>query len=147
MEFEPEERRLRCMGHILNLIAEQYLFGQDAASFERDFQAAGNPRRRQLWRQRGELGKLHNLVAHVMASGKRTDLFLALQRDENCGTAEGRSLKLVLDGGIRWNATYSMILRALLLREALDTYAAKLRVSEDELDQEIYHNDYLTVDE
>jgi hypothetical protein len=27
MKFQPKERRLRCMGHILNLIVEQYLFG------------------------------------------------------------------------------------------------------------------------
>jgi hypothetical protein len=40
-----------------------------------------------------------------------------------------------------------MILRALLLREALDTYAAKLRLSKDELNREIYDNDYLTPDE
>ena len=83
MDFLPVERQLRCMGHILNLIAEQYLFGQDASSFERDYQTAGSPRRRQLWRQRGELRKLHNLVQHVISSGKRYDLFEALQRDEN----------------------------------------------------------------
>jgi hypothetical protein len=37
-----------------------------------------------------------------------------------------------------------MILRALQLREALDTYAAKLRVSKDTLNQEIYNHNYLT---
>jgi hypothetical protein len=100
-----------------------------------------------LWRQQGELGKLHNLVQHVLASGKRSKLFEALQYNKNIGLAQGRSLKLVIDGGIRWNALYSMILRALLLREALDTYAAKLRLSKDELDREIYDNDYLTPDE
>jgi hypothetical protein len=78
IKFLPAERRLRCMGHILNLIAKQYLFGQDASSFEQDYQAAGNPRRRELWRQRGELRKLYNLVQHVIASGKRSDLFEAL---------------------------------------------------------------------
>jgi hypothetical protein len=78
MNFQPKERRLRYIGHILNLIAEQYLFGQDASSFETDYQAAGNPRRRQLWRQRGELGKLHNLVQYVLALGKRSKLFEAL---------------------------------------------------------------------
>jgi hAT family C-terminal dimerisation region len=147
IDFDPLERRLRCMGHILNLIAEQYLFGQDAASFEKDFKAAGAQGRRQLWRQRGALGKLHNLVAHIIASGKRSDLFKALQVDENIGGAEGRSLKLVLDGGIRWNASFSMILRALLLRDALDTYAFKLKVSKDELDRETFDNDYLDDDE
>jgi hypothetical protein len=36
-----------------------------------------------------------------------------------------------------------IILRALLLREALDTYAIKLRLSKDELDKETFNNDYL----
>ena len=51
-----------------------------------------------------------------------------------------------MDGGIRWNATYSIICRALLLREALDTYAAKLKVSKEE-DVEAYENDYLDNDD
>ena len=73
--FDPKEKRLRCIGHVINLIAKAYLFGQDATTFNTEFKVAGAPERRQLWRRRGELGKLHNLVAHVMASGKRTDLF------------------------------------------------------------------------
>ena len=32
----------------LNLIAKQYLFGQDASSFEKEYKAARGPRRRQL---------------------------------------------------------------------------------------------------
>jgi hypothetical protein len=48
LDFDPLERRLRCIGHILNLIAEQYLFGQDATSFETDFKAAGPSSRRKL---------------------------------------------------------------------------------------------------
>ena len=135
------------MGHILNLIAEAYLFGQDSASFEKEYKAAGAPARRQLWRQRGELGKLHNLVAHVMASGKRSELFEELQKTWNQGKAMERSLKLVLDGGIRWNASYAMVTRAILLRDALDRYATKLRVSKDAFDMETYEEDYLNDDE
>jgi hypothetical protein len=99
--FDPKEKRFRCIGHILNLIAKAYLFGQDSTTFDNEFKAAGAPERRQLWRRRGELGKLHNLVAHVMASGKRTDLFQKLQVDLNTGNAKGKMWKLVLDGGIR----------------------------------------------
>jgi hypothetical protein len=36
-----------------------------------------------------------------------------------------------------------MIWRALKLREALNTYAAKLKVSKDSLDQETFDNNYL----
>jgi hypothetical protein len=78
MGFEPIQKQLCYMGHILNLIAKSYIFGQDALTFEENYKKALPRERRKLWRQRGELGKLHNLVAHVIASGKRTDLFLAL---------------------------------------------------------------------
>ena len=76
--FDPKAKRLRYMGHVLNLIAEAYLYGQDASDFEKQFKEQGLSGRRKMWRDRGELGKLHNLVAHVMASGKRSDLFTAL---------------------------------------------------------------------
>jgi hypothetical protein len=144
MGFDPKVKRLRCMGHILNLIAEAYLYGQDASDFEKQFKEQGLSGRRKMWRDRGELGKLHNLVAHVMASGKRSELFTALQSTENVGKAAGKRWKLVLDGGIRWNATYSMIRRALELKQALITYAAQLRVSTDPLDTETYDKDYLS---
>jgi hypothetical protein len=78
MGFDLRTKRLRYMGHILNLIAEAYLYGQDASDFEQQFNEKGLKGRRELWRSRGELGKLHNLVAHVMASGKRSELFTAL---------------------------------------------------------------------
>jgi hypothetical protein len=144
MGFDPVQKRLRCIGHILNLIAESYLFGQDTKSFDDDFKAAGLGERRKLWRQRGELGKLHNLIAHVTASGKRTELFTALQANANISIAKGKRWKLVLDGGIRWNSSYLMIRRALELREALDLYANKLRVSTEALDTETYKEDYLS---
>lgn len=131
------------MGHVFNLIAGAYLFGQDEASFDKEYKEAGPEDRRKLWRRRREVGKLHNLVQHVLASGKRTELFLNLQTTLNTGVAEGKQWKLVVDGGVRWNATYCMIRRGLELREALDTYAAKLRMSEEVLDQEIFENDYL----
>jgi hypothetical protein len=90
MKFDPKEKRLRCIGHILNLIAEEYLFGQDCSTFEEEFKKAGAPERRALWRRRREIGKLHNLVAHIITSGKRTDLFLALQNTFNIGVAAGK---------------------------------------------------------
>ena len=90
--------------------------------------------RRKLQRQRRELGKLYNLVVYIIASGKRTDLFLVLQVNINIGRIEGKRQKLLLDGGMRWNAIYLMITRVLYLREALDLYANKLRGSIEELD-------------
>ena len=78
MGFDSEEKRLRYIGHILNLIAKAYLFGQDTKSFTKEYKEAGPPKRRKLWRRRGELRKLHNLVTYVMASRKRIELFMSL---------------------------------------------------------------------
>ena len=38
--FEPKAKRLRCVGHIHNLIAEAYFSGQNASIFEEDFKQA-----------------------------------------------------------------------------------------------------------
>ena len=51
MGFDPKQKRLRCMGHILNLIAESYIFGQDASTFDENFKKASPRERRKLWRQ------------------------------------------------------------------------------------------------
>ena len=50
MGFELVQKRLRCMGYILNLIAKLYIFGQDAFTFEEDYKEALLGERRKLWR-------------------------------------------------------------------------------------------------
>lgn len=62
----------------------------------------------------------------------------------NKGKAAGKVQKVVLDGGIRWNSLYQMIIRALTLREALNTYTFRLRLSTVPLNQEVFKNDYLS---
>jgi hypothetical protein len=48
IDFLPAEQRLRYIGYVLNLIAEQYLFGQDASSFKANYKIASISKRRQL---------------------------------------------------------------------------------------------------
>ena len=99
--FDPKAKRLHCISHIFNLITERYLYRQDVSKFEEQYSEAGALERRKLWRKRNEVKKLYNLVTHIIASGKRTELFEALQSTVNTGIAEGKRWKLVLDGGIR----------------------------------------------
>ena len=77
------------------------MYGQDISDFEVQFKEQGLKGYRKMWRDRGELGKLYNLVAHIMASGKCSELFIALQLTENIGKVTRKRWKLVLDGGIR----------------------------------------------
>ncbi len=39
--FNLKHKRLRYIGHILNLIAKAYLYGQDASNFEKQFKEQG----------------------------------------------------------------------------------------------------------
>ena len=66
------------MGHVLNLIVKVYLYEQDVSDFEVQFKEQGLKGYRKMWRDRGEFGKLYNLVVHVIISGKHLELFIVL---------------------------------------------------------------------
>ena len=78
------------MSYIINLIAKLYIFGQDILTFEENYIKALLKERQKLQRQRKELKKLYNLVVYVIASRKRTDLFLALQVKANVSRIKGK---------------------------------------------------------
>jgi hypothetical protein len=73
----PDSRRVRCLGHIINLAAKAFLFGKDSDSFEAnsrdkkekaDFEAV-----RKLWRDHGAYGKFHNVVQFIRITPQRRD--------------------------------------------------------------------------
>ena len=81
--FHPKEaknlsvRRLRCFGHIINLAAKAFLFGNDCEAFIDDVEVAERATARDerylaaeqvKWRSRGPVGKFHNIVAYIRAS-------------------------------------------------------------------------------
>ena len=41
MGFDPKQRRLYYIGHVINLIASAYLFSQDEALFDEEYKKAG----------------------------------------------------------------------------------------------------------
>ena len=43
LNFDPRERRLRYIGHIINLIAKAYFFGQDYSTFKAEQKKVGGP--------------------------------------------------------------------------------------------------------
>jgi hypothetical protein len=75
-----KQRRLRCMGHIINLIARQILFGDDPDAFETGVSMAQDPKvELLLWWRQGPVGKLHNIVIWISRSSQRVQRFLKLQ--------------------------------------------------------------------
>ena len=73
---DPDSRRVRCLGHILNLAVEAFLFGTDSGGDESKRSKAHIEELRKLWRKKGLIGRLHNTVLHIRVSPERREEFL-----------------------------------------------------------------------
>ena len=51
-----------CFGHIINLIVKSLLFGRNLSAFEKSLIGASDEGIARLWRDRGVVGKVHNVV-------------------------------------------------------------------------------------
>jgi hypothetical protein len=86
---DPTHRRLRCLGHIINLAAKAFLFGSDSGSF--DFEISQTARLRlevrqaleilAFWRKKGPIGKLHNIIIWTSRSSQRLQAFKTMTYD------------------------------------------------------------------
>jgi len=154
--FVADERRLRCMGHVVNLVAKQLLFGDEPELFELEASVVAACELRkaiQLWRNRGPIGKLHNVVTWIYRSPQRRQRFLTVQQsllEESAiifgDNEDQRPHDLYLDNSTRWNSTYQMILQAVKLRLAIDDFINQERqryervVSNTERNARRYHS-------
>lgn len=150
MTLNPERSRLRCAGYIFNLVCTAILFGvnnealkdaefdfsqthddstlgtQVVTEFESVVAYGSEEQQHRAWQFKGLVGKLYNLVIHIKANNSRIAIFKSKQAQvnlENKGESYyQRILRLVTNGGIRWNSTYLIIDRAIFLRDALTLY-------------------------
>ena len=85
--YNPHHHRLRCNGHIINLTAQSFLFQteNEALSNENNTNSFVIPTAFEMeqWRQKGPLGKLHNLVVYIQRSTQRITQFRALSDSHN----------------------------------------------------------------
>ena len=119
--WDNSQERLRCLGHIINLVVQAFLFQnyfeiEDLKSYDQNEQELGlDSEQRQnqanTFRLLGPLGKLHNIVVHTRSSTHRTNEFLSLA-----------TRKIPLDNRTRWNSWYKMIVVALEVEAAVDRY-------------------------
>uniref|UniRef100_A0A0D2YKK9 HAT C-terminal dimerisation domain-containing protein n=1 Tax=Fusarium oxysporum (strain Fo5176) TaxID=660025 RepID=A0A0D2YKK9_FUSOF len=155
-EENIRNNRTRCFGHIVNLAARAFLWGEDPDSFEREaFTEAAfqvEERELRLWRKRGAVGKLHNIVRFVRASPQRRELMKSLacsQRDEDDYHLfeEDRAtidLELMQNNETRWNSTFMMIQRAIRKREQIDHFITYLDTKAAEPRQRVPVQDHLS---
>jgi hypothetical protein len=66
---DPDSRRVKCLGHIINLAAKAFLFGKDADAFEEKSKMKKRQLKaeavRELWRKKGPVGKFYNTVSFI----------------------------------------------------------------------------------
>jgi hypothetical protein len=81
LRINAEDRHVLCMGHIINLVAHEVLFGSDAEAFELELESTVTAELVELatWRKKGPIGKLHNLIRYITYSSNRRDKFMELQ--------------------------------------------------------------------
>ncbi|KJZ68169.1 hypothetical protein HIM_12437 [Hirsutella minnesotensis 3608] len=132
--FVGSRRRGRCFGHTLNLSAKALLFGHNVEAFEEQLSGAAalSEAEHILWRRKGPVGKLHNLVVDVRRSDQLTYLLRSIQRSEydmspDVRTRERKPLDLIIDNDTRWLSQLYMIRRALRLRHFLEQLILKHR--------------------
>ena len=130
-----QKRRIRCFGHILNLVAKVFLEGDDHDLL----QTLDLDSRRRLsleeedtllkqWRKRGPIGKLHNIIHFIRRSPQRRNKFVDIvqraglspealaELGDVVNERDSKFVQLVTDNDTRWNSIYLMIERALRLR-------------------------------
>ena len=123
--FDGRQRRVRCFGHIINLVAKALLFGKDDEVFDSEERLnVLDLAQHNLWRKKGPIGKLHNLVHWIHRSDRLTYLLRSLQQKKD-GTT--KPVDVVTDNMTRWLSHYKMMDRALLLREFLEDVVATER--------------------
>jgi hypothetical protein len=106
-------RRLRCVGHIINLVVRAVIFGENVNKFEDEIRTAGSDGAFDIWSRKGVIGRLHNLITFIRQTDQRRQVFRKLQAEvvELAGDDIIFTVELIIDGKTRWNSVYLMIKR------------------------------------
>ena len=126
---DKKERRLRCLGHIINLVAKAFIAQANTRGWQEEDDKPGLIKR------------LHNIVHFIRRSPRRREAFARVMEFRQTPATEvdkfnlfltgsddptpddpAPSLQLVADNETRWNSTYFMVERAIKLRESIDLY-------------------------
>jgi hypothetical protein len=131
IKWKADHWRIRCIGHIINLAVQAFLFANviemvELESYDeqdRAGQLIDIEERKIKFRLMGPLGQGHNIVIHIRGSASRTEEFRVLA---------GRMIPL--DNRTRWNSWYEMLTVLLDKREQVEKYVQN---HEDDLEEDV----------
>jgi hypothetical protein len=118
-EWLADDWRIRCIGHIINLVVQAFLFTdlvdidelESCDEEEEVGDLADEEVKKAKFRLLGPLGKAHNIVVHIRGSGGRADYFRKLA---------GRMIPM--DNRTRWNSWHNMLQVLLEEKAHIDKY-------------------------
>src|SRR6266480_5424890 len=84
--------RLRCLGHIINLVVKALLFGKGVSKLERKLAGTLYKEAFRIWNNTGLIGKLHNICVYINNNEARLAMFIKCQGEEI------RIYQLLVDG-------------------------------------------------
>jgi hypothetical protein len=119
LQWSATQWRIRCMGHIINLAVQGFLFHNSISTeelesydeLEKRGELKDTEGVQRKFRLLGPLGKLHNIIVDIRSSANRTAEFLALA-----------TRMIPLDNRTRWNSWYNSLVVTNKLAAAVDTY-------------------------
>lgn len=130
--------RVRCIGHIINLVVKAILFGQGVSKLEQSLlgKTDDDAETFMIWSNEGAIGKLHNICVFVNRNDQRRTAFQAFQSPEERELDEDHDLEgdtifyyvLLVDSGVRWHSVYYMIKRGKKLTASRNS---RLQTSRD----------------
>ena len=113
IEYSATNNRIRCMGHIINLSAQSFLFVNQADVLEEsDSDSSITLSDMEKYRRLGPLGKLHNFVVYIGRTPQRKQQWKLISRGQWVSR----------DNGTRWNSWEKMLREAIPLRKCIDRY-------------------------
>ena len=101
-------------------------FVHGVKKLEKSLREAKQWKEMKTWANEGPIGKLHNVMIHIRRSPEREAEFYACQHEVRCGGMLSE-YEPVVDGGIRWNSTFFMLDRGILLRPAIELYQQRVQ--------------------
>jgi hypothetical protein len=134
IDFSSQSRRLRCIGHVINLSVKSFWFGEDVTSRELQEDLIISNQAMANWRRIGPWGKAHNITVFIRSSVKRRKELQQL----------GAETILKVGNATRWNSGLNMIQSLIRNRTAVDFFCA--RYTELEKDK-LSDSDWLELDD
>ena len=166
IKFDALERRVRCFGHIINLVVKAFLWGAQFEVFEHEVKTLEEIQHEsellEVWRKRGPLGKLHNIATWILRSPQRRERFATVVKQQ---LPDSPVLVPLVGNATRWHSDVDALERAFVLRVPLDGFVAlaakeerqrigrgrktkdNYRETDNEQDPEYVSTDELTLDD